>query len=191
MTLTRRIFEEKRGLIYPVIGALLVNIALFLAVVYPLSVKVANGEQTAGVAAASLAAARRDYEAARGTVTGKQAADAELKKFYGEVLPPDESDARRITYANINQLAKKANVKYERASYEGSQERDSTLGKLTTTITLSGQYRDIRRFIYELETAPQFLVLENVALSQGAETSSALNVTVKVATYYQAGANGN
>jgi len=191
MTLPRRIFEEKRRLIYPVIGALLLNIALFLAVVYPLSIKVANGERSAQAAETALTAARKDFESARSTVSGKQAADAELKKFYGEVLPPDESDARRITYANINQLAKKANVHYERASYEGTQERDSTLGKLTTTITLSGEYRDIRRFIYELETAPQFLVLENVALSQGAEASTALNVTVKVATYYQAGANGN
>jgi len=191
MTLPRRIFEEKRRLIYPVIGALLLNIALFLAVVYPLSIKVANGERSAQAAEIALTAARKDFESARSTVSGKQAADAELKKFYGEVLPPDESDARRITYANINPLAKKATVHYERAPLDGTQERDSTLGKLTTTITLSGEYRDIRRFIYELETAPQFLVLENVALSQGAEASTALNVTVKVATYYQAGANGN
>ena len=32
------------------------------------------------------------------------------------------------------------------------------------TITyLEGDYREIRRFIYRLETAPEFVVLENVA----------------------------
>jgi Tfp pilus assembly protein PilO len=190
MTLTRRIFDEKRGLIYPLLIALVLNAALFVAVLYPLSLKVGNGERSAQAAARELAAARRDFESARATVSGKAAADAELKKFYGAVLPPDQSAARRITYLNIYQLAKKANVNYERAAVEVTQERDSTLGKLTTTVVLSGQYRDIRHFIYNLETAPEFLVLENVSLTQGAEEGGALNVTVKVATYYQAGSDG-
>ena len=93
--------------------------------------------------------------------------------------------------SKIAQLAKKTNVNDERAVSEVTQERDSTLGKLSTTITLSGQYRDIRRFIYELEAAPEFLILETVSLSQGADASSGLNVTVRVATYYQAGGDGN
>jgi Tfp pilus assembly protein PilO len=73
---------------------------------------------------------------------------------------------------------------------EVTQERDSSLGKLSTELTLSGQYKDIRRFIYELEAAPEFLILETVSLSQGTDSSNGLNVTVKVATYYQAGGNG-
>jgi Tfp pilus assembly protein PilO len=106
------------------------------------------------------------------------------------VLPPDDSAARRITYLQIYQLAKKANLDYERAANEVTRERDSTLGKLTTTVALSGEYRNIRRFIHELETAPDFLILENVAVSQGTESGTALNVTVRVATYYQAGSDG-
>ena len=191
MTLTRRIFEEKRRLIYPLVVALLVNVGLFAAVVYPLSLKVAAGEQSAQAATLALRGARRDYESAKNTATGKVAADAELKKFYGEVLPPDLSAAHRIIDLKIQQLARKANVTYERASNEVIPEPDSTLGKLSTTATLSGQYRDIRHFIYEIETAPEFLIIETVTLSQGAETSNVLNVTVKVSTYYQAGGDGN
>ena len=77
-------------------------------------------------------------------MSGKAAADAELKKFYGEVLPPDVSAAQRVTYLKIQQLAQKSNVTYERASNEVTRDQDSTLGKLSTTVTLSGQYRDIR-----------------------------------------------
>jgi Tfp pilus assembly protein PilO len=190
MSLARRILEEKRRLIYPILAVLLINAAVFAAVVYPLSVKVSAGEQSAQAAARELSAARRDYEFARATVAGKAAADAELKKFYGAVLPPDDSAARRITYLQIYQLAKKANLDYERAANEVTRERDSTLGKLTTTVALSGEYRNIRRFIHELETAPDFLILENVAVSQGTESGTALNVTVRVATYYQAGSDG-
>lgn len=190
MSLARRILDEKRRLIYPIAGVLLINAAVFAAVVYPLSLKVAAGEQSANAAALELTAARKDYESARATVAGKAAADAELKKFYGAVLPPDDSAARRITYLQIYQLAKKANLNYERAANEVTRERDSTLGKLTTTVALSGEYRNIRRFIHELETAPDFLILENVAVSQGTENGTGLNVTVRVATYYQAGGDG-
>ena len=191
MSLRQRILEEKRRLIYPVVTVLILNIALYVAVVYPLSMKVTANEQSALAASDAAHAARREYEAARNTVNGKAAADAELKKFYGDVLPPDVSAAQRVTYLKIHQLAQKSNVNYERASNEVTRDKDSTLGKLSTTVTLTGQYREIRNFIHELETAPEFLILETVALSQGAEKSTALAVTVKVSIYYQAGANGN
>jgi hypothetical protein len=191
MTLGRRVFAEKRQIIYPLIGALVLNLAVFAAVVYPLSRKVAGGQQEARNAAAALAAARTDYEAARATVTGKASADAELQKFYGAVLPPDQSEARRITYGKIDKLATAASVQAGQQVYEVKQERDSDLAKWTATVVLTGEYRNIRRLIYELETAPEFLILENVALSQGQERDRGLNVVVKVATYFRAGGDGN
>ena len=190
MSLTRRIFEEKRRLIYPIVAALVLNAAIYAAVVYPLSLKVTVAEQSAQAAMVASAAAHRDFESAKRTMTGKVAADAELKTFYTEVLPPDQSAAQRITYLKIQQVAKQAHVSYERAANEATQDRDSRLGKLSTTVTLSGQYRDIRRFIYDLETSPEFLILETVSLSQGSDTSTSLNVTVKVTIYYQAGGDG-
>jgi hypothetical protein len=170
--------------------ALILNAALYIAVVYPMSMKVDAAERTARDATDASMAARREFESAKNTVSGKAAASAELKKFYTEVLPPDLSAAQRITYLKITQLAKKANVTYEQGSNAVEQERGSTLGALTTTVMLSGQYRDIRRFIHELETAPEFLILQTVALSQGSATSTVLNVTIKVSIYYQAGGDG-
>ena len=43
----------------------------------------------------------------------------------------------------------------------------------------------------ELEKAPEFLILENVELSQGDAEERGVNVILQVATYYRAGANGN
>jgi Tfp pilus assembly protein PilO len=190
VSLRQRILTEKRRLIVPVVAVVLLNVALYLAVVYPLSMKVTANALSAQASSDAAQAARREYDAARSTVTGKAAADAELKKFYGEVLPPDVSAAQRVTYLKIQQLAQKSNVTYERASNEVSHGPDSALGKLSTTVTLSGQYREIRNFIHQLETAPEFLILETVALSQGPEKSTALAVTVRVSIYFQAGTNG-
>jgi Tfp pilus assembly protein PilO len=78
-----------------------------------------------------------------------------------------------------------------RTANEPTQVRDSALAKLTVEQVLIGQYRDIRQFIYHLETSPDFLILENVALSQGREGSGQLVLNVRVATYYHAGSHGN
>jgi hypothetical protein len=187
MTLARRIFNEKRQFIYPVVGALVVNAAVFGAVVYPLSVKAANGERDADIAAAARTSAKAEFEAARATLTGKDAANKELKKFYGDVLPPDQSAARRILRAKIEELAEASNVKKGQEAFEAKQERGSDLAKLTATVVLTGEYRNIRRMVYGLETAPEFLILENVALSQAQDRDQVLNVTVKIATYYRDG----
>ena len=191
MTDARRVLTEKRRLILPIAIALVVNVALFAIVLYPLSKKVAGGEQEAQAAATALSAAKRDYQQARGMVAGKGQADLELQKFYTGVLPPDLSAARRITFLRIEQIAQHSNLRLERETSDPKAQRDSQLVKFIYRAALSGEYRNIRRFIHELETAPEFLVLENVELSQSEIENRGLNVTVEIATYYRAGANGN
>lgn len=190
MTQARRILAEKRALILPVALGLVVNIALYAIVVYPLSKKVAGGEQEAQASSAALDAARRDYAAARATIAGKGQADLELQKFYNGVLPPDISGARRITFLRMEQLAQQCSLRLERETSDPKALRDSQLVKFTYTASLSGEYRNIRRFIHELETAPEFLVLENVELSQSEVENRGLNVDVQIATYYRAAGNG-
>jgi Tfp pilus assembly protein PilO len=187
MTPTRRIFAEKRRYIYPLLGALILNAVLLAAVVWPLSKKVQGGEQAAQEAQLAHANAQKDFAAARATVTGKSAADGELKKFYSAVLPTDMSQARRLIF-KVSDVARNANLTLGRGAIKPSHDRDSALGKLTNDQTLTGQYRDIRQFIYDLETAPEFLVLENVALSSpGTEGGGVLRLDVRVATYFRAG----
>jgi hypothetical protein len=191
VTSARRVLKEKRSLIWPIAIALVVNVALYAVVVYPLATKVAGGEQEAEASAAALSAARRDHAAARATVAGKAQADAELQKFYGAVLPPDISGARRITFLRMEQLAEQTNLRLERSSSEPKPQRDSDLVKFVYTASLSGEYRNIRRFIHELEKSPEFLVLENVELAQSDVEGRGLNITLQIATYYRTMANGN
>jgi Tfp pilus assembly protein PilO len=191
VTTFSRIRAEKRRLIYPLVVAVLLNAALFIAVVYPLSLKVANGEADAQAAARARMTAQTEYDAARATVAGKKSADEELKKFYSVVLPPDQSAARRIVYAKVDALASAANLQQGQKGIDPTHERDSRLGKLTATVVLTGEYRNIRKFIHDLETAPEFLIIENVALSQGNERDRGLTVSVKLATYFRVGTDGN
>jgi hypothetical protein len=50
----------------------------------------------------------------------------------------------------------------------------------------AGDWADILKFIYEIETGPEFIVIDNVLLSEGAEGVSALSLTLDVSTYFRA-----
>lgn len=191
MTPWRRIAAENRRIVVLLTAAALINVGLFALVVLPLSNRVRTLELDAASAANALRTARGDHAAARATVAGKTTADEELQKFYRDVLPPDLSGARRITYLKIAQLAAQSNLRMERRSGDQSAEHESTLGKWTVDVSLSGEYSAVRRFLYSLETAPEFLVIEHVALAQGDDRSKGVNVTVHVATYYRAGGDGD
>ncbi len=54
-------------------------------------------------------------------------------------------------------------------------------------MVLAGEYEDIRQFVYELETAPEFILIEEVILSQGDESEAELVLTLGVSTYYWVG----
>jgi Tfp pilus assembly protein PilO len=192
MTHLRRIVLEHRRAVYILAAALVINAALYGLVVYPLAQRVQSGEQEAGDATRALTAARKTFEAARGTVTGKKEADAELAKFYQDVLPAGFSAARRVLYPYLDQLARETNLSVGSSRF--APEKDDLLGdlrKITMTMSLSGEYGDIRRFIHELETAPEFLVLESVSVTASADNDRRLNVQAQVATYYRASEHGN
>lgn len=188
----RRILSEKRRLIWPLALVLVANIAVFAMVVYPLSQKVAMGQQEADAATVALTNARRDYANARATVTGKSQADDELKKFYGDVLPPDLSGARRVSDLPIEQLAAESNLRLETRRFEVMPVRESHLSRFEQTAVLTGEYGDIRRFIHQLETRPEFVIVENVDLSQNVnQASRGITVTLQIATYFRSGGDGD
>ena len=187
MTDVRRIVSEHRRIVYALVVGLLVNIALYALVVFPLATRVQSGEQQAGAATRELVAARKTHAAARGTVTGKKEADSELVKFYQDVLPADLSEARRVLYPRLPQLAESVNLTPVRSSFEPPEAgKSGDLRRLAMTLLVSGEYADVRRFIHQLETAPEFLVLESVSVVTASEDRS-LHVTARVATYYRAG----
>lgn len=192
MSLARRILTEKRQIIGPMVIAIVAVILLYGLVLFPLGRQVSGAEAQARAAHDSLNAARLDYQTATQTVSGKQQADSALQKFYKAVLPADESAARRLTYTRLAQLARQSNVRLEQGSNEVKHLKGSVLSQVTTTYTLNGQYPDVRRFIYSLETAPEFVVLDDVSLaSSNDQQNRGLSMTLQISTYYRTGDAAN
>jgi len=194
MTLVKRILVEKRALIIPLGLAVILNIAAYALWVYPLGVKSAGAGDRAAAAAQALQAAERDFTAAQNLVAGKTRAEQELATFYDKVLPSDLASARRLTYATLPELAQKSNVKFlDRRIDVEPLKRDAQLGALKIETKFQGDYESVRRFIYELERAPAFVIIDDLTLAQ-VEANKPLMLTLSLSTYYRltaAGANGN
>ena len=190
-TLLQRMVREHARVVVPLAIALGVNVVLYAAVVYPLSQRVANIEQRDRTAEEELRAAQRDYQQARGTLTGKDRAAAELATFYNDVLPSDLAGARRLTHLRLAQLARESNLKFARATFESVPPKSGTSGtlvQLKIDMDLVGSYGDVRAFIHQLETAPEFVVIDNIDLGQAPGSDAGpgpLSVAVHLSTYYR------
>jgi Tfp pilus assembly protein PilO len=180
-----RVIQEHRRTVYLLIAAFVANLLLYAFVVYPLAQRVANVEQSTMAAERTLAAARAEHDKANGTFTGKERASKELATFYSTVLAQDMTGARRLTYGRMRRLAEQSHITYERATYHPVTERGSNLTQFKVDLELEGNWADIRTFIHAIETAPEFVVIDNVELSEASNSGGALRVTVALSTYFR------
>lgn len=183
----KRVFDDKRRLVIPVVAGLALNVVLFVGVVYPLNARVRSMEARAQAAAQQLQAAERDDADARGITQGRDRTSVALKAFYKDVLPSSHAQARQATFLRLTQLAEQHNLEQSRRSTDPKQDKDSSLARLQISMTLQGSYDDIRRFIYHVESGSDFIVIDSISLQQGQEAGSPLTLALALSTYYQAG----
>ena len=189
MSLWRRVYHERRAVVLPLLVILAANAAVLALGVFPLAADVASLQTDARNASTNLMRARLAETQAKGAAASKQRADQELRKFYSEILPENPTGARKIV-SFLQHTATGAGLEFQRISLEQSEVKDSQLEKMSGKVTLSGEYQNIRRFLYEVETAEEFVVIERVGLAQASDLRSAntgrLEVTLDLATYYLA-----
>lgn len=191
MTLGRRVFTEKRALILPLLIAAIANVLVYALVVYPLRVKSLGAADRARNAALSRQAAERDFANAKELVAGKSRAEQELITFYGKVLPADQLAALRLTYGPLPVIARKANVKVLARRWNPElSKQNARLARLVVHVSLEGDYEAFRQFIYALETAPEFVIVDDVSISQ-VDPTKPLVFALELSTYYPiAGGSG-
>ena len=183
--LVRRVVQEHRRTVFLLTAALVLNLLIYGVVVRPLERSVANVEQSTVAAEQALTAAQAEYAKADGTRTGKDRASKELATFYSSVLAQDLAGARRLTYGRVSRLAGQSRLMYRRGKYVPVEDRGSELTKLQATVELTGSYANMRTFIHALETAPEFVVINNVELAEGATGDDSLRLSLELSTYFR------
>jgi hypothetical protein len=192
MPLWKRIVVEKRALLVPLVLGVVANVVAYGLWVYPLGVKSAGAADRAAAATRSLQSAEGELGAARELVAGKSRAEQELSTFFDKVLPADLRAARNLTYATLPALAKKSNVRMMDRHFEvGKREENARLGVLIVRTEWQGDYESFRRFIYALESASPFVIIDDVTLTQGDSTKSSLKLTMELSTYFRLASSAN
>ncbi len=182
-----RVLREHRRWLLPLAVVVVVNLAVLGLVVVPLSRSVDSSGRRAEQAAQALKDASADFAEAEATRDGQATATQDLDRFYRQVLPVDVAAARRVTHLKLSQLARAHDVTFERSAAVPELVRDSSLERLKVSYALSGDYDDVRRFIYDIETGDDFVVIDNVMLSEGNDANAPLLLTLELSTYYRAG----
>ena len=185
-----RILSDHRRWVALVGIVLAINLGVLFAVVMPMRRSAESGTSQAEQSVAALNAAIADLKDAEATRDGQAQASTDLDRFYGEVLPQDFAAARRITQLRLAQMARANNVAFQRGASMPELLRKSPLERLRVTCALEGDWDDIRQLIYEIETGPDFIVIDNVALAEGEDSAAPLALQLDVSTYYRIPANG-
>lgn len=180
-----RVLREHRRALLPLGIVLAINLVVLVAVVLPLSRRVVSSEARAQAGARAQAAAVVEFKQAEAVRDGKTKASVDLDAFYKQVLPADAAMARRITHVKPQQRAREHDVRYERGQTEEEAIDDSVLERQTVSMTLSGDYDDLRAFIYTLETSPDFVVIDNVGIAEGSGVNAPLSLSLELSTYYR------
>jgi len=180
-----RVLREHRAAIVPLAIVLAINVAVLALVVWPLSQRVSANQSRADATERTQATAASEFKQAESIRDGKARASTDLETFYKEVLPGDVAAARRMTHLRFQQKAREHGVQFQRGATSEEQVRDSSLDRLTVSMSLSGDYDDIRALIYDLETSPDFFVIDNMALTEGGDPNAPLTLTLEVSTYFR------
>ena len=185
-----RILSDHRRWVALVGIVLAINLGVLFAVVMPMRRSAESGTSQAEQSVAALNAAIADLKDAEATRDGQAQASTDLDRFYGEVLPQDFAAARRVTQLRLAQMARAHDVAFHRGATTPELLKNSPLERLRVTCALEGDWDDIRQLIYEIETGPDFIVIDNVALAEGEDSAAPLALQLDLSTYYRIPANG-
>jgi hypothetical protein len=170
----------------PVVGAALaVNLAVFVFVVRPLVASSRGAGDRAALAARSLEEAHRDLATAEALAAARTRTEGELQTFYSTILPGDLSAARQLTYASLPALARQHDVQYLRRRFDVLPATvEHRLGQLTIRMELQGRYEDLRRFIHQVERGQEFVIIDEVSLTERDETQP-LALAITLSTFFR------
>jgi hypothetical protein len=182
-----RVVSDHRRVLVPLGAVLVINLVVLIAVVLPLRRSVESGDARARTSSEALAEAAADFKNAEATREGQGQATKDLARFYKEVLPADVSAARRLTSLKLGQMVRQHDVNFQRSASTPETQRDSELERLKISYALTGNWEDIRTLIYDIETGPDFVVIDNVVLQESTQPSAPLSLTLDLSTYYRVG----
>jgi type IV pilus assembly protein PilO len=106
-----------------------------------------------------------------------------VEEFYGRWL---SSEADRLTQviAEVKRMARTSGVRTSGFRYPDEALEEFELIRRSLVFSVEGSYQQLRRFIDSLERSDQFLILEEIGVSDSGGDSSDIRVRMNVSTLF-------
>jgi Tfp pilus assembly protein PilO len=135
-----------------------------------------SAEQTRAQLAAQWAQVRKQHQHHQAAKRAKH----DLAQVWAAL--PEERDFAPLALG-ITEEAKRNHVTLPALSYKTESTPVVNTSKGVLQGTMSGRYEDLRRFLYDIETADELVYIEDVDLVQSATHQDHLTFNIKIVTY--------
>ena len=98
-----------------------------------------------------------------------------------KAMLPVRGDYIRIM-DKVYRLAKEDGMKNTSFGTDAKEVKEGDLVQVDFTMPISGGYRDVRKFIYDIEASPMFLNIDNLSLSSSGDEGE-ITLTIALTTY--------
>lgn len=112
-------------------------------------------------------------------------AEADLTTLREEVLSTRKQRMIDVQL-ELAALAKQFTIDVDSITFDNHLLREEELDKLVMTVPLEGGYGNLRKFLRAVEDSEKFLVVERVALGEGKTGGVLLQLSISLATYFDA-----
>ena len=112
-------------------------------------------------------------------------AEADLATLREEVLSTRQQRMIEVQL-ELAALAEQFSIDVESIGFENELLYEEELDKLVMVVPLEGGYANLRRFLQAVEGSEKFLVVERVALGEGKSGGVMLQLSISLATYFDA-----
>jgi tellurite resistance protein len=133
----------------------------------------------------ALRADRAEVEEREAYLEALIKAEADLATLREEVLSTRKQRMIEVQL-ELAALAERFSIDVESITFDNELLREAELDKLVMTVPLEGGYANLRRFLQAVETSEKFLVVERVALGEGKLGGVMLELSISLATYFDA-----
>ncbi|MCI0416866.1 hypothetical protein L0222_29200 [bacterium] len=163
---------------------LVLNMIAFLFIILPEQQKISKLQTSFSQQRNQIGAQQNEIKVLRRRLAALEKARTDLEMMYDQVLAQKKVGVTAIRQ-ELQDLAGSLSVERGGLDYEYNDLSEYGLRHFSLALPVEGAYREIRRFINDIERSQYFLILDRVDLSAEKESRSGENVTLnfQLSTY--------
>ena len=104
-------------------------------------------------------------------------------KAFSDSLPDDKEIVALVS--RLTKLGTKLNLKIPGVHYAPLKTDPNGYKNLVITFSVTGNYSDMRKFIYELENMGKLMYIESLTMRKNSSDKESMNIDLQVTTYFK------